>query len=192
MANKIEIINKALSLIGMQRITSIDDETQQAKTIKATYDISLASVLSAGLFSFSIKRVKLALLSENPEFKEDSMSEVYQIPNESLRIVDFFPANAKCKVEGGKVYSDTADLYARIIVLEQNTNLYFPAFIEAFAIKLAADVGYTLTNGSQRASDLLNVYESIYLPRAKSADSTQGDAPEMDADDILYAKYGVM
>ena len=99
MANKIEIINKALSLIGMQRITSLDDNSPQAKAALATYDISLESVLSAGIFSFSIKRVSFAELSETPEFAEDDMDVVYQIPNESLRVIDFYPTTALKKVD---------------------------------------------------------------------------------------------
>lgn len=190
MANKIEVINKALSLIGMKRITSLDDDTPNARAADATWDITLESVLSAGLFAFSVKRVALAELSETAVFTEDNMSVIYQKPIDSLRLVDFYPSYAKVKLEGDKIYSDTSSLYARYVYREDDTTKYFPAFVEALAIKLAADMSFALTNGTTKGGELLNVYETIYLPRAKSADSSQGDAPEQDADDILLAKYG--
>jgi hypothetical protein len=191
MANKIEIINKALKLIGMKRITSLDDNSPQAQAANATYNITLESVLSSGVFSFSLERVVFAALSETPAFIEDEMDLVYQKPTGCLRLVDFSPKNAKAKLEGDKIYSDTASLAGRIVVRVEDTSFYFPAFVEAFSMKLAADMSYSLTNGTTQGEKLLTAYENIYLPRAKSADSTQGDAPEIDVSTIEYAKYGV-
>jgi len=190
MANQVEIGNKALNLIGMKRITSFDDDTPQARALNVSYDISLDSVLSAGLFSFSIERITYALQSDDLEFEEDGMSYLYQHPTESLRVVDFYPNNVRTKVERAGIYSDQEALKGRVVWKVRDTSLFFPAFVEAFAMKLAADMAYNLSNDDKRASDLMQLYESIYLPRAKSADSTQGDTPIIQADEWLLAKYG--
>ena len=192
MANKVQIINKALSLLGMKRITSVDDDLPQAIAANATWEISLESVLSSGLFGFSIQRVALALTSDTLAFTENDKSLVYQKPTDCLRAVDFYPSIARVSVEGDKFISDTANLCVRYVYRNDDTSQYFPAFVEAFAFKLAADMSYALSNGSTKGADLLTAYENIYLPRAKSADNSQGDAIEQDADDILLAKYGVL
>lgn len=189
MANKVQIINKALSMLGMTRITTIDDPSPQARAAKATWDITLGSVLSAGLFTFSIERVVLALTAEVNPF-DDGYPYVYQVPTGCLRVVDFFPDSARARVEKDRIFSDTENLGVRIIVNIDDETLFFPAFAEALAIKLAADMAYPLINSAKKGEDLLGMYEAIMLPRAKSADSTQGDAPEMVADEWLNAKYG--
>jgi hypothetical protein len=189
MANKVQIANKALSLIGMKRITSLDDDSPQALAVNATWDITLESVLSAGVFTFSLRRVALAELSTTLAFTEENKSVVYQRPTGALRIAGFYPKTALCSVEDDKIISDTASLCAWVVVSDTDTTKFFPAFTEALAIKLAADISFALTNGTTKGGELLQVYESVYLPRAKSADSTQGDAPLQEEAEILLAKY---
>ena len=61
--SKLEIMNKALGMLGANQIYNIDDDTLEAKAARKMYPSSLDSVLAETDWTFAIKR-KLLELSE--------------------------------------------------------------------------------------------------------------------------------
>ena len=189
MATNVSIANRALTLAGMKPIVSFTDDSPNAKTVKRMYDDSLKSVLSSYPWSFAIKRVALALLTETPVFTENEQKYVYSLPSDCMRVNDFFPVGATGKIEDGKVYSDTANLYLRYTYLNDNPQTYFAGFVDAFADHLSSEICYNLTGDAKKGEALASKYESVSLPRAKSSDASQGDPQELDQDGWTLARF---
>jgi hypothetical protein len=61
---KVDICNKALTLLGAAPITSIDDDTATARSLNRVYDISLESILHEAKWNFATKRSEKITLEE--------------------------------------------------------------------------------------------------------------------------------
>ena len=66
MASEVSICNQAISWLGGKSIISLDDGTTEANLCKANYDHLRDVVLEAKAWTFAIKRVQFAKLSEDP------------------------------------------------------------------------------------------------------------------------------
>jgi len=58
------IINKALTEIGAQPITNIDDDTNNARIINRVYEIALRGILEECNWNFARKRALLSLSAD--------------------------------------------------------------------------------------------------------------------------------
>ena len=57
--SKVSIANRALALLGENKITNLNDETQAARSIKNMYQDSLKSILAECCWNFACKRAML-------------------------------------------------------------------------------------------------------------------------------------
>ena len=64
--SKVSHANKALTLLGANRIVNLSDDTLEAKSINAVFDQTLKSILSETCWSFATKRTLLNRLEELP------------------------------------------------------------------------------------------------------------------------------
>ena len=173
-SSKIKIVNIALTKLGANRISSFSDNTEEAKAINAVYDDILDEVLVAHPWTFAQKRHVLAQLTITPVMTEDGMTIVYAKPTDCLKITFTSDITAQVKLESDGILSDTAGLKIIYTKRATETILYFSAFTSALATRLAAEVAASLTQSFSKARDLLEDYEKLKLPRAKSEDSKQG------------------
>ena len=64
----VSIVNRALALIGANKITSLSDETLEAQSANNMYEGSLKSILSECCWGFAKKRAWLNMLTIKPAF----------------------------------------------------------------------------------------------------------------------------
>lgn len=190
MASKIQICNRALSKLGAERITSLDDDLKSARAMKSAYDSVLSAELRAHNWNFSIRRAELAALSTAPVW---GYSFQFALPNDFLKLIeikDQYPnANVQdyrtapaplWQVEGGVLLSDAdAPLYIRYVAQVTDTNLYDAAFAEAFACRLAAETAEEITESSGKVQMAWKLYERSVM------DALRADAIEQPGEWML-------
>ena len=186
--NKVKIVNMALSKIGASRISSLNDNAEEARTVNAVYDIILEEILTEHRWSFAQKRILLSQLSVTLAHDEDGMEYVYAKPVDFLKLNFLNSSSAVVKIEENGILSNESGLGIIYTALINDPTKYPPQFVTALATRLAAEVCFPLTESANKAEALFKEYEGIKLPRAISADSTQGSADEAVQDEWEKAR----
>lgn len=187
--SKVSIANRALALLGENKITNLSDETLAAKSINNMYKDSLKSILSECCWNFACKRAKLNRTTVEPSWGGGNY---FQLPSDVIRI---FETTAKeWNIEGDKFRTEEKDVGILYTYLNEDDSRYSPQFVDAFACRLAYDVCFDLTNQSSKQETLLNLYHGHFLPIAKSANARDRSAPKIKDDywvnSVFHGRFG--
>jgi len=176
MVSEVQIANRALSMLGEARITSIDDANKPARAMKARFDILRDVELSAYPWRFAVKRVQLASLTEVPAW---GYTKIYARPVGDLRPIRVGGAIVNSQTIGinfqstgitgeetpyeiidGKIHTDlSAPLDYEYISQVTDTGSFDPLFAEALAARLAADAAEELTQSKAKKEAALFTYD---------------------------------
>lgn len=190
MADKVTIVNRALSLLGAEPITNLTDDTPEANIANRFYDESRKSILSEVQWTFATKRALLNISVTTPAWIKDSVNFVFQLPSDIIRIFGISSANITWKVEQELLYADTDELGILYVFDQTDTTKFSASFVDAFADKLASDMAYSVLNSNTEAKLLLEKYDGQSLPKARSEDSQIGTADDPIDDLWSYARFG--
>lgn len=180
--SKVSIINKALAHLGANKITSLSDGSFEAKCASNLYEDCLRSILSECCWKFATQRVMLNKLDLTPAWIENRMSNYFQLPADLIQIFGVSNETANWSREGDKIITDVASFGIKYVYYCDDTTKYFPAFIDAFACLLAADMCYDLTNSNDKTITLLELYKGEFLPIAKSKNAREASAQQVKDD----------
>lgn len=190
--SKLEIINKALGLLGANTIKTIEDHTLEAEAARKMYQPSLDSVLAETDWTFAIKRVLLPLAEDKkPAWGKGNY---FTLPADLVKIVDVMDRHTLWRREGNFIYSPASE-FGLVYVARCIDPTYYPSyFIDAFASKLAAEMCYLLTNSMEKTLGLIDLYEGQYLPNAKTKNAREKSSPKIDdsywVDSTLRSYWG--
>lgn len=179
MASKITICNRALSKLGADRITSLEDDNKASRAMKSAFDFVLDAELRAHVWNFSVKRAELAALSTAPTW---GFSYQYATPTDFLKLLeirDLYSASNSLdyrtvpaplwQMEGGNLATDAeAPLYIRYVARVTDTGLYDASFSEALACRLAAECAEEITESSTKVQTAWKLYERAVLEALRS------------------------
>jgi hypothetical protein len=169
MASKVDICNRALDLIGAERITSLNEDSKSGKLCLRNYDKSRDAVLEAHDWSSCVKRTTLAPLAEAPEFQYANQ---FQLPSDCIRVLEAYSATSLPEKEGRRLLSDDNAINLKYVARVDDPNEYDPALRELIAYKLAADICFAITNNSSMTQYMANEYR-VQLAETRSIDSAQ-------------------
>lgn len=190
--SKVSLTNKALTLCGATPITSLDDDTNNARIANRVYEISRRSILTECMWSFATTRVTLAVSSESMAWDYSEEAYVYVRPADVLRIFDVSDQYATWRVEGDYILSDTNNLGIKYVYDHDDPSKYPPQFTEAFSDKLCSDISYMIINSAPKAEAFLAKYNTVSLPKAMAENSQIGtqQVPRDDAWDLARLSNG--
>ena len=180
------IANAALTLLGERRISSLDDNTKAAKTLKDRYDEVRDDVLRAHPWNFATTRAALAKNATAPTW---GFANAYDVPTDFLRLIEIDnPANHTYQVEGRQIVTDMG-APLNIIYTRQATVVvhYDPMFRQAFAAALAADVAEVFTGTTSKVEQLLGIMQEK-IRTARVPDGQEPSPSEMIASEWLDAR----
>lgn len=177
--SKVQIVNKALTYLGANRITSLSDETLEAQSASNMYEDSLRSILSECCWKFATKRVLLNKLNEEPAYIENGMAHYFQLPSDLVEIFGVMNDEAVWDREAKKIISNQSEFGIKYVYFCDDTTLYPSYFVDAFAIKLAADMCYELTNSEAKTEALLELYKGEFLPLARTKNAREASSPQI-------------
>lgn len=173
--SKLDIMNKALGMLGANQIYNIDDDTLEAKAARKMYQSSLDSVLAETDWTFAIKR-SLLTLSENKTAPWGE-GNYFELPNDLIKIVDVMDRNIKWCREGNYIFTRASE-FGLVYVARCIDPTYYPSyFIDALACKLAVEMCYLLTNSTEKTNVLIELYRGEYLPIAKTKNAREKSNP---------------
>lgn len=171
MADRTGVMNQALIRLGVETITSENDENEPARVMRACFDDHVKAELRAYPWSFAKARAQLAALSAAPDFGYDV---AYQLPADFLRVIqinDFYEfvdhtydqEDVPYEIEGRQLLTNyEAPLKIRYIKdLTADPSSWDALFVRACSISLAALTCKTLTKSTSDKISLDKEYLAV-------------------------------
>jgi hypothetical protein len=173
MAAQIEIFNRAIVLLGEERITTPTQDTKAARELSAIWDTTRKALLRSYRWGFAMKRASLAALVSVPLEQFDRQ---FLLPSDFLRldfVGEFFVGASLTDYrtideaeyalaqapEGTVIETDMqAPLPIRYVADIDDPNRFDALFTEALAAKLAVDCARTLTNSDGALNQVRAVF----------------------------------
>lgn len=180
---EIDIINKALTLLGDVQIASRSENSPPAKAMDALYDGARDRVLRECPWNFAVKRTSLAS-SGTPAWGD--FDKTYPLPADFLYLMhteDF----SDYALEGQEILADPTNnvsggpLKIKYVARITDASRYDTLFTEALAYRLAYEACERITQSNTKKADLFQEYE-LTVTRAKRING-QEDAPEAYVED---------
>ena len=165
----VEIANRAITYLGGGVITSLDDDTKEGRACKRLYQQTADNLLRDHPWNFAIARASIAASTTAPVFTYDN---AYDFPDGTLRIISVDTTEAWA-VEGRQIVTNAvAPLQIVYIQRVTDPNLFDAKFIEAYSLRLAADIAYDITASQTVAATAENKY-SLLLQEARLVDAQE-------------------
>lgn len=170
MTSVVALCNRALAKIGDELIiASLDDGTKAARYCKALYADTRDFVLRSYPWRFALKRYVLAPLSEKPLF---GFERQFAMPSDCLRVWRT-DEDAPFQTEGGLILYDGPVLRFVGISRVEDPALFDPMFVEALALKIAAELAVPLTASVTLKKQLDDEFLS-FVVQARTVSATEG------------------
>lgn len=183
MATDVEIVNRALSKIGAKHITTLSDNTKEAREASAMFGIVRDALLREYSWRFAVKRASVTVDATAPAF---GYTKRYAIPADCLRLIqvgEFYPgpdltdyvgsAVEPYAVEGGFILTDDASpIKIRYIFRVEDESKFDALFIEALACRLAMELAEPITGNNGKRQLAQNEYMDL-IRRAVRANAIE-------------------
>jgi hypothetical protein len=171
----VEICNVALGWLGAELIASLNDESTEARLCKVQYPLARDVVLEDRAWSFAMER--RVLDTPDATAPVSGFTYAFTLPTTTIRVVRADDGTGDYRiawaVEGRKVLANVATVYIESLVRPVSEALFSPAFCQALAARLAADLAISITENRQLQADLWSLYEKK-LKAAAATDGLQG------------------
>lgn len=180
------ICNSALSKIGAPRITSIDADSPAARACKERLNLLRNEVLAAHSWKFARKRAQLATTG-TPDF---GWAYYYDLPNDYINMVldpNELDVVSDFIIEGRRILANDNPIKVLYIFEETNYSNWEYQAAEALAWRLAADIGYLVSQSKELASLMMEGYFK-WVKEARYNDSRQQPPRELRTDTLLAAR----
>lgn len=186
----VTIVNKALTLCGANTISSLTEDTNNARIVNTIYAMSRQEILTECKWIFATTRSTLVTVATTTiAWYHTNEAYVYNRPAEALRIFELSDDKAEWREEGSYIICDTAGLGAKYVFDQTDVSKYPPMFIKAFIDLLCSEICFKVLNSIEKAKMFLELYEKISLPKAMAENSQVGLHQVMTDDAWEAAKY---
>jgi hypothetical protein len=172
-----QIANRALTFLGADVLSDLTDDTKEGRAVNRVYEQTRDALLRDHAWNFAIKRVSIAANTTSPVFE---YTNAFDWPADCLRIIEADTLE-EWAVEGRQIVTDASAPLDIVYVHRVTDEALFDAkFIEAYALRLAADLAYDLT-ASQNIATLAEQKFTRFMNEAKTVDGQESlSADEQD------------
>jgi len=196
----VAIVNLALTKLGDARITSLDDDSKPARTMKAIYELIRDAELRRRKWRFSIRRASLPALAEIPAF---GYANAYQLPADCVKLLmvgDLAPGvdlsdirtgfdTELYSLEGRQILTDlAAPLSLRYQARVTDPAQFDATFVAALASRLAYEACEDLTQSSSKKQDAMNDYR-LAIREAVAANAIEVVPTPLPDDSWLLSRH---
>lgn len=187
MTAQVDICNIALSRIGGEAITAIDEGSRGARLCQLHYDIVLNSLLREHLWNFATKRLSLPLSVTAPV---NEFTNQFALPDDWLKVVRINEDDTceDYRVEGKFLLCNLQVVYLEYIAKVTDPNLMDSQFIDVFTQRLAAEIAYPLTKNQTITDGAWKVYNQK-IRMARGMDAQEGTPRPIEADQWIGSRY---
>ena len=200
MTERIDIANMALTWLGEEPVTSLEDDLDRANVMRINYIPARDATLEAHDWSFAIERFIPALNAVEPIY---GASFAFDIPTNILRVIavdnpnttsntDFtLPINSREQLdwvfEKRQVICNADIIHCRGIRRVEQEGLFSPNFVQAFAAKLAFLCAMNLTSSAEIQGNMMVLYD-MFIKVAKSRDGKQGRSQRIRHRSLIHSR----
>ncbi len=186
----VEICNRALDLLGAERINALDETSVAARLCARNYGPARDAVLRDYPWNDAMARAVLAADAIAPPF---GFARAFPLPTDCLRVVSVeeeLRAGGRWRVEGRAILTDLgAPLRIRYVRRLTDPALIGPLLADAIAARLAAHIAFPITNSASQAQQMQALAEQM-IRRARHIDAIeQSQDEEIVADDWTSARF---
>jgi hypothetical protein len=182
--NETDICNRALTKLGVKRITSMSEDSKNARACTAVYDSCRQALLRDHDWSCAITRSSLAADSDAPIFGRAAS---FSLPSDFIRLSPVYPEDnnndADWEIEGRKIYTDeSAPISIRYIFDLTDVRDMDHLFREALAAYMAVELCQELLQSTSKKIDLKADMDFV-LKQAKRANAIEKRVPQQAPED---------
>lgn len=165
----------ALARLGVSQLTSLTDNTIEAKFVNLMFEEVAKEVMTEGAFSSTIRRAELNATANTPEF---GFTYEFQLPTSPLclrvlSISEEETGSYDYKIEGDKLLANISTMEVEYIAYLEQSGDYDEMLKKTIVAKLAAELAYPLTGSSAVADRMYRKYLEE-LNEAKAVDGQNG------------------
>ncbi|MDO5450512.1 MAG: hypothetical protein Q4F30_06455 [Akkermansia sp.] len=173
----VDICNLALSKLGESPISGIDaNGTLPQRMCYMHYHPVRREVLCVNRWSFAVRQATLH--SADAAAAESGHAVPHALPQDCLRVLEV--RSPGWTLRGRTVFCPAGDIRLRYIADVEDTELFDPLFVEAFAVRLACKLCIPLINSTTTRQALLEEYQRIALPQASHFNAVQEHSNDED------------
>lgn len=200
MSARIDLVNNALGMIGADPITSLEDNSVEARVMKAFYYPSRDMILEDANWTFATKRFTPALSSTAPQF---TWTYAYPIPSDIKRVTNVlrqpftagffwdydFPEEYKSAhvVEDDQILSNDNPIYCIGLRTMEDESKYSALFGEAFSAYLAFKAALPIAQSSTSQQVMMGLYTDL-IGKAKTRDGMQNSTRRMRNNTLRFSR----
>lgn len=186
--SSVSICNIALGLLKATRITSLSEESTEARLCSTFFDEALFTLLESYDWNFASERKALALSADAPVF---GYTYKHQLPTDPYclavrEVVDSSGYKVPdWKLEGRYILSDYESISIRYTKAIDNYLELSPLFRKALHYYLASLMAKALTGETSIETAMFDKY-LYFFARAKTQDSKQGTPDKLQDSDYEF------
>lgn len=189
MASDVEIVNRALQLLGAARVIALTDDSVSARAMNNAYAPVRQAALRAHPWNFAVRRASLAASATAPAF---GPARAFPIPAGFLRLLPQDSTDAintkDWKIEGhdgGKAIltDDSAPLKIRYIVDVTDAELMDPLFRETLSHDLALACCEEITQSNSK-EEKIRTARTLLIREARRTNAIE-NVPQVAVDDTF-------
>lgn len=182
MVSETSICNQALTWLGQDPISSLDDRSTTAEWMRNNYPFLRDAVLEERTWTFATRRLK-SETAERDDFDtmfahplDSNWLAVFRVyRNTTTRSPDYWPTSDGWRREGDYILARDEVVYMWGIKRVTDPSKFSSLFVQALAQRLAADAAIPLTENRALQADMWNLYQQK-LAEAAARDGQQGTA----------------
>lgn len=179
MASEVSICNSALQKLGAARITSLTEDSRNARACNACYSEMRDAELRAHAWNFSKGRVVLAADTDAPPFDFDY---AFTLPADCLRPLPPARTDLDWQIEGGQILTNDGDSINLVYVKQiTDVGLMDPLFRDLVACRMAMQMCEEITQSNAKKPAIQDMYKmSAAAARKANAFERISDEPPDD------------
>ena len=170
MASVVQMCNSALNQLGAASITSLTDNSKNARLCNERYETIRDAVFRSHPWNSLIKRQQLAQDTATPAW---GFKYQFTLPSDSLRVLAIDAYNSDYKVEGRKILSNESTIKLIYVSTITDPNEMDVLLRETISAALAADLAYSITANLQVSGLMAEKYQAK-LSEARHSDASEG------------------
>jgi hypothetical protein len=170
MASVVQMCNSALNQLGAASITSLTDNSKNARLCNERYETIRDAVFRSHPWNSLIKRQQLAQDTATPAW---GFKYQFTLPSDSLRVLAIDAYNSDYKIEGRKILSNESTIKIVYVSTVTDPNEMDILLRETISAGLAADLAYSITANLQVTGLMTDRY-TAKLSEARHADASEG------------------
>lgn len=182
----VQICNSALTMVGAERISTLDDDSEEGRVCKEEYPKLKRILLAEHPWNFAIKRAELAKNATDPDFGFDS---AFDLPSDNLRVIgtDLGSEDEWVK-EGEQILCNYTTLKIRYISAVTLEAKFSWGFANALTHLLGVRLAYRLAQSTSLAESLKRDY-IVALRNAKAQDAQEGSTQVIEANQWYNSRF---